>query len=63
MSTTPADYTEAGVLWHTDHATLVSVATLAIDTGELSTASDVLAFFEKPWHFPELWHTYQESSP
>lgn len=37
---------------------MLSVATWAIDVGELSTAREVLAFFEKPWNYPELFLGY-----
>lgn len=40
--------------WYTSHQTLVDVASLACDNGELTTSEGVLDFFEKPWHYPEL---------
>lgn len=40
--------------WYSDSDTVLAVAYYAVDQGELTTANDVLAFFEKPWHYPEL---------
>lgn len=40
---------------------MLSVATWAIDVGELSTAGDVLHFFEKPWHYLGLFAEYHLS--
>lgn len=38
---------------------MLSVATWAIEVGELSTAKDVLDFFEKPWHYNALFFEYR----
>jgi hypothetical protein len=42
--------------WYEDHGTLVGVLAHAVDTGELTTAQEVVDVVEKPWHYPEL-HT------
>lgn len=39
--------------WALDPDVVLSVATWAVDMGEMTTAREVLDFFEKPWHWPE----------
>lgn len=48
--------------WWNDHTMLISVAEQAIDDGELVHASDVLDFFEKPWHYPELHENWERAN-
>jgi hypothetical protein len=47
--------------WHNDHPTVLSVAQHAVDQGELHSAQEVIDFFEKPWHYPELLLLWRES--
>jgi hypothetical protein len=45
--------------WCNNPDTVWSVALYAVDQGELGTAREVLAFFEKPWHYQELYEQFQ----
>lgn len=47
--------------WWQDHANVVAVAEWANEVGEITTASEAIAFFEKPWHYPEWWAEYQRA--
>ena len=48
--------------WWDRHIMLVSVADWAVDEGELVSANDVLAFFEKPWNYNELYEGWVRST-
>lgn len=41
--------------WWADPDVLVSVATHAVDVCEFTRPQSVVDFFEKPWHYPELY--------
>jgi hypothetical protein len=47
--------------WFEDYDKVVSTAEQAIEDGALTSANDVLAFFEKPWNYGEL-HTAWEQA-
>jgi len=48
--------------WFDSEDTRYSVASHAVhETRELSTAEEVLYFFEKPWKFTELYEQWQQS--
>lgn len=47
-------------LWHEEQTTVLSVADWAVDCGELTTAAEVLYFFEKPWKYEELYERFRE---
>lgn len=48
--------------WTLDPDVVLSVATWAADVGEMTTAREVVDFFEKPWHWPEYFAGWQETS-
>ena len=47
--------------WWNNSDTLFSVASHAVDSGELASAEDVLAFFEKPYNYPELLQLWEDA--
>jgi hypothetical protein len=44
--------------WWDNHDTLVAVARYGIDGGDFDTATEVVDFFEKPWHWPEVYEAW-----
>lgn len=48
--------------WYEDASTVHSVATWAVDNGEIVGVVDLLAFFEKPYNYEEIydWWTKDE---
>lgn len=47
--------------WHADHDTLVGVASHAVYLMEFTRPGEVVDFFEKPWHYPELYDDWAEN--
>lgn len=47
--------------WWEDHAVLVSVATHGVDFCEFTRPQSVVDFFEKPWHYGELYDDWAEN--
>jgi hypothetical protein len=48
--------------WHSDIDTVHSVATYAVEQGEVTTLEDLLYLFEKPWKYEELYEAYLEEA-
>ena len=47
--------------WWNNSAAVIGVASHGIDTGDLVTPQDVLAFFEKPWNYGELHQSWADA--
>jgi len=47
--------------WYNNHENLVELATYLNTKGDLSSADDMLYFFEKPWKWENEWNEYQTS--
>lgn len=47
--------------WYNNHENLVELATYLNTKGDLSSADDMLYFFEKPWKWENEWNEYQEA--
>ncbi len=45
--------------WYNNHENLVELATYLNTKGDLSSADDMLYFFEKPWKWELEWNEYQ----
>jgi hypothetical protein len=44
--------------WGDDDSLIMSVAHWAVDVGELNNAHDLIAFMERPWHYPALFEEW-----
>lgn len=47
--------------WWGNSSTVICVASHGIDTGELVTPQDVLAFFEKPYNYQDLYESWAKT--
>ncbi len=47
-----------GYKWHDSRETVLNVAFWAVNECLLTNVDEVLAFFEKPWNYDELWESW-----
>lgn len=47
-----------GILWHESPTSVHELAMWLVERNDLDTASAVLDYFEKPWHYEYEWNEY-----